>query len=61
MSERGKITISDMERRFPQTSRRTLQRDMKRLVEQGICAESATSATSPMQGYTLCADFADRL
>ncbi len=53
MAERGKIAISEMEARFPDTSRRTLQRDLKQLVEKGICEESASSSTDPTKTYAL--------
>jgi len=47
----GKITISELENRFPNVSRRTLQRDLKQLVEKKICEESASSTTDPAKVY----------
>ena len=56
MTQRGGITISELEERFPKTSRRTLQRDMKLLVEKGICEESALSTTDPTKSYVIPGD-----
>jgi predicted HTH transcriptional regulator len=53
MIEREKITISELESRFPNISRRTLQRDLKQLIEKGICNESASSTTDPTKTYVL--------
>ena len=51
--EQGKVAISELESHFPDVSRRTLQRDLKQLVEKGICEESASSATDPTKVYSL--------
>jgi len=51
--EHGKLTIADMERLCPDTSRRTLQRDLKQLVEKGLCIETASTATDPTKFYVL--------
>jgi len=51
--EHGKLTIADMERLCPTTSRRTLQRDLKQLVEKGLCLETASTATDPTKFYVL--------
>jgi len=56
MTARGKITISELESRFSNVSRRTLQRDMKQLIEKGICKESASSITDPTKLYVLVDD-----
>jgi len=53
MIEHGKITISELERRFSNVSRRTLQRDLKQLVEKKICEESTPSTTDPTKTYSL--------
>ncbi len=54
--ELGRITISELESRFPETSRRTLQRDLKQLIEKGICEESASSPTDPTKAYSIRED-----
>ena len=51
--EYGRLTIQDYERLCPKTNRRTLQRDLKALVEKGLIAESATSRTDPKRHYRL--------
>jgi Fic family protein len=56
MFEHGKITISDLESRFFNVSRRTLQRDLKQLVEKGVCSELASSITDPTKVYVLIND-----
>jgi predicted DNA-binding transcriptional regulator YafY len=53
MMVKGKITLADFVNLYPNMSRRTLQRDMKFLVEQGICIESASSPTDPTKRYAL--------
>ena len=53
MLEHGRLTIADMERLCPATSRRTLQRDLKQLVEKGLCIETASTATDPTKFYVL--------
>ena len=51
--EHGKITIADLERLCPKTSRRTLQRDLKQLIEKELCIETASTATDPTKFYVL--------
>jgi len=51
--QHGRLTIADLERLCPDTSRRTLQRDLKQLVEKGLCLETATTATDPTKFYVL--------
>jgi len=53
MVERGNITISELESRFSDISRRTLQRDLKQMIEKGVCNESASSTTDPTKTYAL--------
>ena len=53
MIEQGKIAISELERCFSNVSRRTLQRDIKQLIEKGVCNESASSTTDPTKTYAL--------
>ena len=51
--EHGKVAIADMERLCPTISRRTLQRDMKQLIDKGLCAETASTSTDPTKCYVL--------
>ena len=51
--EHGKATIADMERLCPTISRRTLQRDLKQLVDKGLCVETALTSTDPTKCYVL--------
>lgn len=51
--EYGHLTIQDYEGLCPGTNRRTLQRDLKALVEMGLIDESATSRTDPKRHYRL--------
>ena len=51
--EHGRVTIADMERLCPSTSRRTLQRDLKQLVEKGLCIEISSTVTDPTKRYAL--------
>ncbi|GHT13515.1 cell division protein Fic [Planctomycetales bacterium] len=57
----GKMTIAEFENLYPNISRRTLQRDIKYLVEAGICYESASSPTDPTKGYALVANETENL
>jgi hypothetical protein len=45
--ERGRLTLADCKRLFPDVVRRTLQRDLKRLVEVGLVAEVGQGPTDP--------------
>ena len=49
--EHGSLTIQDFERLCPDTNRRSLQRDIRALIEQGIVEEEATSPTDPGKRY----------
>jgi Fic family protein len=51
--ERGRITITDLERLCPTASRRTLQRDLKQLAEKGLCTETASTVTDPTKFYVM--------
>ena len=51
--EHGRLTIQDYEGLCPGTNRRTLQRDLKALVEKGLIADAATSPTDPTRHYRL--------
>jgi Fic family protein len=49
--ERTRLTLADCERLFPDVARRTLQRDLKRLVEVGLVAEVGQGPTDPTRHY----------
>ena len=51
--EHGGITIQDYEQLCPEFSRRTLQRDLKALIEEGLLRERATSPTDPTKRYVI--------
>jgi Fic family protein len=51
--ERGSLTIQEYERLCPEVSRRTLQRDLRELVEKGLVDERATSPTDPTKRYVM--------
>lgn len=49
--EYGSLTIKDFERLCPDVNRRSLQRDIRAMIEQGIVEEEATSQTDPGKRY----------
>ena len=49
--EHGSLTIQDFERLCPDVNRRSLQRDIRAMIEQGIVEEEATSPTDPGKRY----------
>jgi DNA-binding HxlR family transcriptional regulator len=51
--EHGRLTIQEFEPMCPEVNRRTLQRDLKKLLEKEIHAESATSSSDPTKHYVL--------
>ena len=51
--ENGSLTIQDFERLCPDTNRRSLQRDLKAMIQKGIVLEKATSPTDPTKSYVL--------
>ena len=51
--EHGRLTIHDYERRCPGKNRRTLQRDLKALLEKGLLAKASTAPTDPTRHYRL--------
>jgi Fic family protein len=50
--EHGKMTIQDFEAQCPTANRRTLQRDLKALVDKGILQDRGTAATDPNRVYS---------
>ena len=55
----GRVSIQDFERLSPRVSRRTLQRDLKKMVDKGLIAEKASSPTDPTKNYILAEIFFD--
>jgi len=51
--ERGRMSIKEYESLFPQVNRRTLQRDLKLLVDKGLLVEQGTGPTDPTRHYRL--------
>jgi Fic family protein len=51
--EHGSLTIQDFERLCPEVNRRTLQRDLKAMIEKKVVVEKATSPTDPTKRYVL--------
>jgi predicted HTH transcriptional regulator len=49
----GKLTVGDLERTFPETNRRTLQRDLKAMLDKGVLREVGTGPTDPNRHYVL--------
>lgn len=53
LATEGQLTIRDLEQRFPGVARRTLQRDLKLLVAQGLVSDDEAPATDPNRRYRL--------
>ena len=51
--EQGRLTIHEFEVLCPGVNRRTLQRDLKVMVDKGLFEERGTGATDPKRHYTL--------
>ena len=49
----GRVSIQDFERFSPRVGRRTLQRDLKAMVDKGLVIEKASSPTDPTKYYVL--------
>jgi Fic family protein len=51
--EAGELTLADLEPRFPEVSRRSLQRDLRLLLEKGLIREARASGgpTDPNRSY----------
>ena len=54
--ENGSLTIQGYEALCQEVNRRTLQRDLKAMVEKGVVLEKATSATDPTKHYLMMED-----
>jgi len=51
--ERGTLTIQDFQTLCPGTNRRSLQRDLRAMLQKGVLVEEATSSTDPTKRYLL--------
>ncbi|NLX14361.1 MAG: hypothetical protein GXY44_12000 [Phycisphaerales bacterium] len=51
--EHGSMTIQDYQALCPGINRRSLQRDLKALLDNGVLTEAGTSPTDPTKRYTL--------
>jgi cell filamentation protein, protein adenylyltransferase len=49
----GKLTLSELQRSFPEINRRTLQRDLKAMLGKGLLRELGTGPTDPNRQYVL--------
>lgn len=49
----GNLTLQDFAQLSPEVNRRTLQRDLKAMVDEGVFFEKATSPTDPTKRYVL--------
>jgi len=49
----GRVSIQDFERLSPRVSRRTLQRDLKAMIDEDLIVEKASSPTDPKKIYIL--------
>lgn len=50
-SSLGALSLGDLERLFPEINRRTLQRDLKGMVDKGLLQEEGTGPTDPNRRY----------
>ena len=53
LATEGQMTIRDLEQRFPGVARRTLQRDLKLLVVEGLLSDDEAPSTDPNRRYRL--------
>lgn len=49
----GRLTIQDYEQLCPDVNRRSLQRDLKKMIESGLLSEVAVGSTDPTRHYEL--------
>jgi Fic family protein len=49
----GKLTLGELESIFPDVNRRTLQRDLKAMLDKGLLREVSTGPTDPNRYYVL--------
>jgi hypothetical protein len=55
------MTIQDYERLCPEVNRRSLQRDLRAIINKGVVIEKATSPTDPAKRYLLMRGSPERL
>lgn len=51
--EHGSLSIKEFGRLWPDVSRRSLQRDLKAMIEKGVVTDKATGPTDPTKRYVL--------
>ena len=51
--DKGRLTIQELEALCPGVNRRTLQRDLKTMVDKGLLVEQGTGPTDPTRHYSL--------
>jgi Fic family protein len=49
----GQMTLGDMEQRFPDVNRRSLQRDIKAMLDKGLAREGGSHPTDPNRYYVM--------
>ncbi|MBU0609343.1 MAG: Fic family protein, partial [Armatimonadetes bacterium] len=59
LQEHGSLAIQDYERLCPEVNRRSLQRDLKAMIDRGVLTPAATSATDPTKHYVLAPGVGD--
>jgi Fic family protein len=50
---RGRLTVGDLQQHLPKANRRSLQRDLKAMLELGLLAEVGTGPTDPNRHYVV--------
>lgn len=53
----GRLTLSDLEERFPETNRRTLQRDLKAMLDKGLLQDAGAGPTDPNRHYVAVSSY----
>ena len=56
MLAHGSLSIQEYQALCPDTNRRTLQRDLKDMLEKGLLVEKGASSTDPTKRYSLATD-----
>jgi Fic family protein len=57
----GRLALTDLEESFPEINRRTLQRDLKRMVEKGLLREAGMGPTDPNRHYVAVTSYDKKL
>ncbi len=58
---RGALTLADLEERFPETNRRTLQRDLRLMLSKGLLREVGAGPTDPNRHYVAVTSYDTKL